>query len=162
MDEMVELDGVTYHTLFLGLKKTKGIEGVSELYHTMTKTNFVLKTRTVVTLMKYFCQNSHVDLGLSLWKYMVERGYCPHSHALDLLVTGICSRGMVQEAFECSKQLLERGRHMSTASFSMMENFLLKAGQKEKLKDLDQMIKKLQSILPPSRGHTTGISTVIE
>ncbi|KAL4393981.1 hypothetical protein AHAS_Ahas02G0106300 [Arachis hypogaea] len=155
MDEMVELDGVTYHTLFLGLKKTKGIEGVSELYHTMTKTNFVLKTRTVVTLMKYFCQNSHVDLGLSLWKYMVERGYCPHSHALDLLVTGICSRGMVQEAFECSKQLLERGRHMSTASFSMMENFLLKAGQKEKLKDLDQMIKKLQSILPPSRGHTT-------
>ncbi|XP_015962801.1 pentatricopeptide repeat-containing protein At3g61360 [Arachis duranensis] len=163
MDEMVdkhiELDGVTYHTMFLGLKRTKGIEGVSEFYQTMTKRNFVPKTRTVVTLMKYFCQNSRVDLGLSLWKYMVERGHCPHSHALDILVTGLCSRNLLQEAFECSKQLLERGRHMSTASFSMMENFLLKAGHKEKLKDLDQMIKKLQSILPPSRGHATGIST---
>ncbi|XP_027351840.1 pentatricopeptide repeat-containing protein At3g61360 [Abrus precatorius] len=163
MDEMVdkhiELDSVTYHTVFLGLMRSRGIEGVSELYQKMTQRNFVLKTRTVVMLMKFFCQNYRLDLGVCLWKYLVEKGCCPHAHALDLLVTGLCSRGLVQEAFECSKQMLERGRHMSSAAFLMLERFLLQTGNMDKLKELDLMIKKLRSVLPPSRGHATGIST---
>ncbi|KAK7258147.1 hypothetical protein RIF29_32632 [Crotalaria pallida] len=163
MDEMVEkqieLDGVTYHTLFSGLIRSKGgVEGVTELYQKMTSRNFVPKTRTVVMLMKYFCQNCRLDLGLGLWKYLVEKGYCPHAHALDLLVTGLCSRGLVQEAFECSKQMLLRGRQMSAAAFLMLERFLLKSRDMDKLKELDQMTKKLQSVLPPSRGHAIGIS----
>ncbi|RZB45927.1 Pentatricopeptide repeat-containing protein [Glycine soja] len=163
MDEMVEkcieLDSVTYHTMFLGLMRSRGIEGVSKLYQKMTQSNFVPKTRTVVMLMKYFCQNYRLDLSVCLWKYLVEKGYCPHAHALDLLVTGLCARGLVHDAFECSKQMLERGRHMSNASFLMLERFLLQASDMDKLKELDQMIKKLQTVLPPSRGHATGIST---
>ncbi|XP_019462296.1 PREDICTED: pentatricopeptide repeat-containing protein At3g61360 [Lupinus angustifolius] len=158
IENQIELDGVTYHTLFSGLIRTKGIEGVNELYQKMTHRNFVPKTRTVVMLMKYFCQNSRLDLGLSLWNYLVEKGYCPHAHALDLLVTGLCSRGMVQEAFECSKQMLLRGRHMSSAAFLMLERFLLKARDMDKLKDLEQMTKNLKSVLPPSIEHTTGFS----
>ncbi|RDX76729.1 Pentatricopeptide repeat-containing protein, partial [Mucuna pruriens] len=163
MNEMVEkhieLDSVTYHTMFLGLMRSRGIEDVSELYQKMTQRNFIPKTRTVVMLMKYFCQNYRLDLSVCLWKYLVGKGYCPHAHALDLLVTGLCSRGLVHDAFECSKQMLERGRHMSTPSFLMLERFLLQAGDMDKLKELDQMIKKLQSVLPPSRGHATGVST---
>ncbi|KAK7340512.1 hypothetical protein VNO77_21218 [Canavalia gladiata] len=159
VEKHIELDSVTYHTMFLGLMRLRGIEGVSELYQKMTQRKFVPKTRTVVMLMKYFCQNYRLDLSVCLWKYLVEKGYCPHAHALDLLVTGLCSRGLVQEAFECSKQMLERGRHMSAAAFLMLERFLLQAGDIDKLKELDQMIKKLQSVLPPSRGHATGIST---
>ncbi|KAG5081953.1 hypothetical protein JHK84_051991 [Glycine max] len=160
MDEMVEkcieLDSVTYHTMFLGFMRSRGIEGVSKLYQKMTQSNFVPKTRTVVMLMKYFCQNYRLDLSVCLWKYLVEKGYCPHAHALDLLVTGLCARGLVHDAFECSKQMLERGRHMSNASFLMLERFLLQASDMDKLKELDQMIKKLQTVLPPSRGHATG------
>ncbi|KAK7295340.1 hypothetical protein RJT34_18247 [Clitoria ternatea] len=159
MDEMVEkhieLDSVTYHTVFLGLMRSRGIEGVSELYQKMTQRDSVPKTRTVVMLIKYFCQNYRLDLALGLWKYLLEKGYCPHAHALDLLVTGLCSRGLVQEAFECSKQMLDRGRHMSSAALLMLERFLLQAGNIDKLKEIDQMIKNLQSILPPSRGHAT-------
>ncbi|XP_057435957.1 pentatricopeptide repeat-containing protein At3g61360 [Lotus japonicus] len=164
MDEMiekrVELDGVTYHTMFLGLMRSTGIEGVSELYQKMAQRNFVPQTRTVVMLMKYFCQNFRLDLSLSLWNYLVEKGYCPHAHALDLLITGLCSRGQVHEAFECSKQMLERGRHMSAASFLMLERFLLQSGDIDKLKELDQMIKNLLSVLPPSKGHATGSSNL--
>ncbi|KAJ7963583.1 Pentatricopeptide repeat-containing protein [Quillaja saponaria] len=162
MDEMdekhVNPDGVTYHTMFLGLMKLNGIEGVTELYHNMIERNFVPKTRTVVMLMKFFCENRRVDLGLSLWGYLVEKGYCPHGHALDLLVTGLCSRGLVHEAFDCSKQMLERGRHMSEAAFRMLERFLLQADDMENLRKLDQMIKRLQSVLPASRGHAIGIT----
>ncbi|CAJ2668942.1 unnamed protein product [Trifolium pratense] len=162
MDEMIEKqiepDGVTYHTLFLGLMKTRRIEGVRELYLKMIQRKFVPKTRTVVVLMKYFCQNNRLDLSLSLWNYLVEKGHCPHAHALDLLVTGLCSRGMIQEAFSCSKQTLERGRHMSSTAFLMLERFLKQSRDVDKLNELDQMIKKLQSVLPPSRGHATGIS----
>lgn len=162
MDEMIEKqilpDGVTYHTIFLGLMKSRGIEGVSELYQKMTKRKFVPKTRTVVVLMKYFCHNSRLDLSLSLWNYLVEKGHCPHAHALDLLVTGLCSRGLVQEAFSCSKQTLERGRYISSTAFLMLERLLKQSRDVDKLKELDQMIKKLQSVLPPSRGHATGIS----
>jgi hypothetical protein len=53
---------------------------------------------------------------------------------------------------------LERGRHMSSAAFLMLERFLKQSRDIDKLKELDQMIKKLQNVLPPSRGHATGIS----
>ncbi|KAK6284756.1 hypothetical protein POUND7_003708 [Theobroma cacao] len=160
MDEMerkqIEHDGLTYHTMFLGMMKLSGIEGVCELYYKMTQRNFIPKTRTVVMLMKYFCENQNLDLGLNLWDYLVEKGYCPHSHALDLLVTGLCSRGRLPEAFECCKQMLERGRHMSESVYRMIQRFLKQYDEMDKLMDLDRMIMKLQSVLPSSRGQAIG------
>ncbi|KAL7244373.1 hypothetical protein ACSBR1_016587 [Camellia fascicularis] len=156
MDEMEEKgighDNITYHTMFFGLMKSKNLDSVSELFDKMTKKNFVPKTRTVVMLMKFFCANRQPDLGLNLWGYQLERGHCPHGHALDLLATSLCSHGKVQEAFECSKQMLERGRHVSEAVFRMLERFLLQAGDMEKSRTLNVMIKRLQIFLPPSRG----------
>jgi pentatricopeptide repeat protein len=157
MDEMeknnIHYDDMTYHTMFLGLMKSGSIEGVCELYHKMIDRNFVPKTRTVVMLMKFFCVNSQIDLGLNLWGYLVGKGYCPHHHALDLLVTGLCSRGRSHEAFKCSKQSLERGIHVSEAVYGMLERFLLQSNMTDKLGELNQMIEKLQSVLPPSSGN---------
>lgn len=157
MDEMeknnIHYDDITYHTMFLGLMKSGSIEGVSELYHKMIDRNFVPKTRTVVMLMKFFCVNSQIDLGLNFWGYLVGKGYCPHHHALDLLVTGLCSRGRSHEAFKCSKQSLERGIHVSEAVYRMLERFLLQSNMTDKLGELNQMIEKLQSVLPPSSGN---------
>ena len=163
MDEMeekrIKYDSMTYHIMFLGSMRSNGIEGVCELYHKMVERNFVPQTRTVVMLMKIFCENSRVDLGLNLWNYLVEKGYCPHGHALDLLVTGLCSRGRVQEAFDCSKQVLERGRHISEAVFRMLERFLLQTGEVNKLSKLETLkIEKLHDTLPPSIGHAVGIT----
>lgn len=152
MDEMeekhIEHDYMTYHTMFSCLMRTSGIEGASKLYYKMVDRNFVPKTRTVVMLMKFFCENHQLELGLHLWGYLVEKGYCPHGHALDLLLTALCSRGRVIEAFECSLQMLERGRHMSEASFRTLESFLLQAGETDKLSKLKQMIQKLHTLLP--------------
>ncbi|XP_022714639.1 pentatricopeptide repeat-containing protein At3g61360 [Durio zibethinus] len=160
MDEMqrkqIEHDGVTYHTMFLGMMKFSGIEGVCELYHKMTERNFIPRTRTVVMLMKFFCENQDLDLGLNLWDYLVQKGHCPHSHALDLLVTGLCSRGRLQEAFQCCKQILERGRHMSESVYRMMQRFLKQYDEMDKLMELNRMIMKLQSVLPPSGGKAIG------
>ncbi|GAB2284793.1 hypothetical protein Dimus_019246 [Dionaea muscipula] len=149
MDEMekkhnIGPDGTTYHTLFYGLMKSSrgGIGGVSELYHRMCGSrNFVPDTRTVVMLMKLFCQNGGADLALNLWNYLVGKGFCPHEHALSLLVTCLCSHGRVQEAFECSKQMLHMGRHMSDPVFHLLERSLRQAGEEEKLTILDGMIK---------------------
>jgi len=129
MDEMeakqIGHDNMTYHTLFFGLMRSKEIDGVCKLYHKMVQRNFVPKTRTVVMLMKYFCINGQVDLGLHLWEYLVGKGHCPHGHARGLLVIGLCSRGRVLEAFECSKQMLERGTLMTEATFRMLGGLLL-------------------------------------
>lgn len=157
-EKYIEPDGMTYHTLFYGLMKSKGIEGIRELYQKMVNDGFIPKTRTVVMLMKFFCGNRHVDLGLNLWEYSMEKGSCPHDHALALLVTGLCSQGRVQEAFECAKQMLSRGRHMSKPVFHMLERFLQEAGEVDKLRKLDEMIRKLSSVYPPSRGHAHGLS----
>ncbi|XP_044465361.1 pentatricopeptide repeat-containing protein At3g61360 [Mangifera indica] len=155
MDEMEEKqighDNVTYHTMFLGTMKSSGIEGVCKLYNKMIERNFVPKTRTVVMLMKFFCENRRLDLGLDLWRYLVEKGFCPHGHALELLVTGLCARGRLQEAFDCSKQVLVRGRQMSEAVYNMLRRFLLQSNEMAKLEELNTMIKKLQTILPPAR-----------
>ncbi|GMH25479.1 hypothetical protein Nepgr_027322 [Nepenthes gracilis] len=149
-DEHIGHDGMTYHTLFYGLMRSGGIEGVCDLYDRMTNKHFVPKTQTVVMLMKFFCQSCRLDLGLNLWEYVVGRGFCPHDHALALLVTGLCSHGRTEEAFECSKQMLSRGRNVSSAVFQMLERFLLQAGEEEKLRVLDDMTKRLQRVNPPS------------
>lgn len=163
MNEMEEKhiapDGITFHTLFHGLMKSDGIDAVKGLYEKMVMQNFVPETRTVVMLMKFFCGNRHLELGLNLWGYLMEKGSCPHDHALALLVTSLCSHGRVEEAFECSKQMLNRGRHMGKPVFHMLERFLREAGEIDKLRNLDEMIRKLGSVYPPSRGHAIGLST---
>ncbi|KAL3741435.1 hypothetical protein ACJRO7_016990 [Eucalyptus globulus] len=160
MDEMeakqIGHDNMTYHTMFFGLMKSKEIDEVCELYNKMVERNFVPKTRTVVMLMKYFCINGQVDLGLRLWEYLVGKGHCPHGHALDLLVIGLCSHGRVLEAFECSKQMLERGRLMTEATFRMLGGLLLQAGEANKLRKLSELLKKLKAVLPLSTGHADG------
>ncbi|KAJ9180272.1 hypothetical protein P3X46_008540 [Hevea brasiliensis] len=165
MDEMEEKhighDGVTYHTIFLGLLKQNDTEGVYELYHKMIGRKFVPKTQTMVMLMKFFCVNGQVDLGLDFWQYLLEKGYCPHGHALDLLVTALCSRGRLQEAFECSKQFLERGMRLSEVVYRMLERFLQQSDNTDKLREINEMIKKLQSVLPPSKGHAFAYSSSI-
>lgn len=152
MDEMeaknMEHDNVTYHTVFSGLMKSDDFDGVCKLYNRMVDRKFVPKTRTVVMLMKFFCENQLLDSGLNLWTYLIEKGYCPHSHALDLLVTAMCSRERLQEAFECSRQMLMRGRHMSESTYRMLERLLLRSNQPDKLEELNNMIRKLQSVLP--------------
>ena len=162
MDEMEEKgighDSMTYHTIFLGVMRSNGIEGVSELCHKMIERNFLPKTRTIVMLMKWFCQNQRLDLSLGLWGYLIDRGYCPHSHALDLLVTGLCSHGRVKEGVECAKQTLERGRPISEGIFRMLERYLVEAGESEMIWKLDQMIKKLQKVLPTSRRYAVGLA----
>ncbi|XP_015581994.2 pentatricopeptide repeat-containing protein At3g61360 [Ricinus communis] len=166
MDEMEEKhigrDSVTYHTIFFGLMKLNDTEGVCDLYHRMISKDFVPKTRTVVMLMKFFCVNSRLDLGLAFWQYMLDKGYCPHGHALDLLVTGLCSRGRLLEAYECSKQFVERGMRMSEVVYRMLERSLQQSDFTDKLRELDQMIKKLQSVLPPSKGHALAYSCTTE
>ncbi|XP_023551581.1 pentatricopeptide repeat-containing protein At3g61360 [Cucurbita pepo subsp. pepo] len=144
-------DSMTYHMMFVGLMKLEDVHGFYELYSKMIQRNFVPKTRTVVMIMKFFCENRRVDLGLDLWGYLVEKGYCPHSHVLDVLVTGLCARGMVHEAFDCSKQMLERGRQMSDAAFLIMERSLLQADAKDILGELEQLRKKLKTVLPPPK-----------
>ncbi|CAN4116495.1 unnamed protein product [Withania somnifera] len=143
MDEMreknIEFDHLTYHTMFWGL----------------IRSNDVCGARTVVMLMKFFCGNHRVDLGLSLWNYLMNKGHCPHCHSLEILVTGLCSRGRVEEAFECSEEMLKRGRHMSELVFQMLRRSLLQLGEEEKLQKLHQMTKRLEMIMPPY-GQTTG------
>lgn len=164
MDEMEENnlphDNVTFHTMLSGLMKSSGVNGVLELYHKMISRNFVPKTPTVVMLMKLFCKNHKVDESLSFWRYLLERGYCPHSHAMDILLRSLCSHGRVEEAFECSVQLLEKGRHLSNNSLRVLERYLMEMGDEDKLRNLDQMIKKLQTALPTSKGHAIGISSL--
>ncbi|KAL3641129.1 hypothetical protein CASFOL_016097 [Castilleja foliolosa] len=157
MEEMerknIEHDNVTYHTMLLGLMKLDGVDGVYGLYKKMVGKEFVPKTRTVVMLMKFFCENRRVDLGLDLWDYLLRKGYCPHGHALDLVVTGLCACGRVEEAFCCSKQMLERGRIVSERVVMMLERFLVERGEFGKLEELKGLIEKLKKLLPPNKVY---------
>ncbi|XP_055834874.1 pentatricopeptide repeat-containing protein At3g61360 [Solanum dulcamara] len=153
MDEMeeknIEFDHLTYHTMFWGLIGSNDVGGVVDLYERMADKNFLPKARTVVMLMKFFCESQRVDLGLSLWNYLMNKGHCPHCHSLEILVTGLCSRGRVEEAFDCSEEMLKRGRHMSEPVFQMLKRSLLQLGEEEKLQKLYQTTKRLEMILPP-------------
>ncbi|XP_010538335.1 PREDICTED: pentatricopeptide repeat-containing protein At3g61360 [Tarenaya hassleriana] len=150
----IALDDVTFRTMILGMMKSKeyGITGISEFYQRMKEQDSVPKTRTVVILMKLFCQNGEVNQGLDLWRYMSDKGYCPHSHALELLVTALCSRGRVDEAFECSWKTVERGRCLSEPVYRMLETYLSRSSHSKKLEDLRRKMLRLQQLLPPPAG----------
>ncbi|GKA59869.1 pentatricopeptide repeat-containing protein [Tanacetum coccineum] len=150
-------DHVTFHTMFSGLINSSGINGVLPLYHQMIGKNFVPKTPTVVMLMTLFCKNCEVNVALGFWRYLVERGYCPHSHAVDVLLKSLCSGGRVEEAFQCGLQILEKGRYLSKTGFRVLGRCLIEMGDDIKLKKLDKMIKKLQISVRESRGHAMGI-----
>ncbi|XP_051119355.1 pentatricopeptide repeat-containing protein At3g61360 isoform X2 [Andrographis paniculata] len=147
MEEMerrnIDPDNVTYHTMFWGLIRSRRADGVSLLYAKMVENNFVPKARTVVMLMKFFCENGMVDVGLDLWNFLSGKGQCPHSHALDILATGLCARGRVEEALECCKETLGKGRSVSEGVVQMLERILLEMKEEEKLEELQQLNSKL-------------------
>ncbi|CAN8254050.1 unnamed protein product [Cochlearia groenlandica] len=146
----IEPDSVTFHSMFIGMMKSKefGFKGVCEFYYKMKERSLVPKTPTVVMLMKLFCHNGEVNLGLDLWKYMLEKGYCPHGHALDLLTTALCARRRANDAFECSRQTVDRGRCVSEPVFRMLQTSLSSRDEVEKLEELKRKIQKLHSFLP--------------
>ncbi|CAH8389129.1 unnamed protein product [Eruca vesicaria subsp. sativa] len=147
----IEPDSVTFHSMFIGMMKCKefGFDAVCELYYKMKGRCLVPKTPTVVMLMKLFCLNGEVNLGLDLWKYMLEKGYCPHGHALELLTTALCARRRANDAFECSRQTVERGRCVSEPVLRMLETSLSSTDELEKLEELKRKMQKLHSYLPP-------------
>ncbi|CAH8269365.1 unnamed protein product [Arabidopsis lyrata] len=150
-EKEIEPDSVTFHSMFIGMMKSKefGFSGVCEYYQKMKERSLVPKTPTVVMLMKLFCQNGEVNLGLDLWKYMLEKGYCPHGHALELLTTALCARRRANDAFECSRQTVERGRCVSEPVYRMLETSLSSNNELKKLEELKGKIQKLHSFLPP-------------
>ncbi|MCD7448269.1 hypothetical protein HAX54_040030 [Datura stramonium] len=150
MDEMeeksIKFDHLTYHTMFWGLIRSNDVDSVIDLYKRMVDNKFLPKARVVVMLMKFFCENHRLDLGLSVQNYLMDKGHCPHCHSLEILVRGLCSPGRVEEAFECSEEMLKRGRHMSEFVFQMLKRSLLQLGEEEKLQKLFQMTKRLKMI----------------
>ncbi|ONK69577.1 uncharacterized protein A4U43_C05F24430 [Asparagus officinalis] len=150
MDEMerkdVGVDDVSYYTLFCGMKKAGDFDGVCEVYRKMKERDYVPRVRTVMLLMKYFCEKRRSDLGLEMWDYLVDKGCCPHRHALDLLVIGLCCSGKVAEAFECFKQVVERGRLPSERSFMVLEGALGKLKELEKVEEMKKMMESLGGI----------------
>nr|CAD1827577.1 unnamed protein product [Ananas comosus var. bracteatus] len=79
-----------------------------------------------------------------------REGELSSPHALDLLVTGLCCRGGVAEAYRCFMQVVERGRAPSERAFGVLEGFLTRAGEMEKVEELGQMMKSLEQPLGPS------------
>nr|GEU60829.1 pentatricopeptide repeat-containing protein At3g61360 [Tanacetum cinerariifolium] len=90
--------------------------------------------------------------------YLIERGYCPHSHAVDVLSKSLCSDWWIKEAFQCGLQILEKGRYIRKTGFHVLERCLIEIGDDAKLKELNKMIKKLQISVPVSKDHAMGIS----
>ncbi|XP_038976946.1 pentatricopeptide repeat-containing protein At3g61360-like [Phoenix dactylifera] len=154
LDEMeakrIGLDDVSYYTLFCGFKRLEELDGFWKLYRRMVEREFVPRTRTVMLLMKVFCENGRADLGLELWNYLVDKGCCPHRHALDLLVTGLCCRGRVEEAYHCFRQMVDRASVPSERAFRVLEGFLMQGQEMEKVEELGRMMKGVQAFAPSS------------
>ncbi|KAL0922124.1 hypothetical protein M5K25_006086 [Dendrobium thyrsiflorum] len=152
LDEMelkgIEVDDVSYYTMLCGYRTSTDFDGVLRIYRRMIAKGFVPRTRTVMFLMKFFREKSRLDLGLELWNYLMGKGCCPHRHALDILTKGLYFSGQVAEVYECFKQLLERGRLPSHRGIQLLEQFLVKAQDEEKLQVFGEMISRLKTLVP--------------
>jgi pentatricopeptide repeat protein len=145
--EMKEIgaDDVSYNTLFCGLKRANDLDGIWRLYLKMVETNFLPRTRTIMLLMKTFCEKGHPDLGLEMWDYLISKGCCPHVHALDLLLTALCRKGAVKEAYQCFKDVVESARAPSERAFKVLERFLVKQKDMEKVNEISCIMEDLRA-----------------
>ncbi|KAF7097612.1 hypothetical protein CFC21_099411 [Triticum aestivum] len=138
------LDDVTYNTMLCGFQRAGNLEGIWKIYSKMIGSGFMPRTRTTMLLMKVFCENGRPDLGLELWDYLIGKGCVPHRHALDVLVTGLCCRDVVGEAYRCFRELVEMGMAPTERAFRVLEGFLKKKREFGKIDEIRQMMKATQ------------------
>lgn len=152
LDEMelkgIEGDNVSYYTMLCGYKTSTDFDGVLRIYRRMMNKGLMPRMRTVKLLMKLFCEKGRLDLALELWNYLMEKGCCPHRHAVDILAKELCFSGQVAQAYECFKQVVERGRLPSHRGIQLLEEFLVKAQDEEKLDSFREMISRLKTLVP--------------
>ncbi|KAJ3698728.1 hypothetical protein LUZ61_002433 [Rhynchospora tenuis] len=141
----IGVNDVSYNMLFCGLNRTNDLEGIWKLYQKMVQTDFIPRTRTIMLLMKTFCKNGRPDLGLEMWDYLVGKGCYPHVHALDWLVTALCCRGAVQEAYRCFKDVTDRGQVPSQRAFRVLESSLTKEKELEKINEISCIMEDLHA-----------------
>lgn len=120
------------------------MEGIWKIYIKMICSGFMPRTRTTMLLMKVFCENGRPDLGLELWDYLIGKGCVPHRHALDVLVTGLCCRDVVVEAYRCFREMIEMGMAPTERAFRVLEGFLKKRQEFGKIEEIRQMMKANQ------------------
>uniref|UniRef100_A0A0D3GKA3 Pentacotripeptide-repeat region of PRORP domain-containing protein n=1 Tax=Oryza barthii TaxID=65489 RepID=A0A0D3GKA3_9ORYZ len=140
----IGLDDVSYNTMLCGFQRIGDLEGIWKVYSKMVGSGFMPRTRTTMLLMKVFCENARPDLGLELWDYLLGKGCVPHRHALDVLVTGLCCRGMVLEAYRCFREMIEMGMTPTERAFRVLEGFFKRKREFEKLEEIRQMMKATQ------------------
>lgn len=140
----IGLDDVSYNTMLCGFQRIGDLEGIWKVYSKMVGSGFMPRTRTTMLLMKVFCENARPDLGLELWDYLLGKGCVPHRHALDVLVTGLCCRGVVLEAYRCFREMIEMGMTPTERAFRVLEGFLKRKREFEKLEEIRQMMKAAQ------------------
>uniref|UniRef100_A0ACD5UIL6 Uncharacterized protein n=1 Tax=Avena sativa TaxID=4498 RepID=A0ACD5UIL6_AVESA len=140
----IGLDDVTYNTMLCGFRRVGELEGIWKIYSKMINSGFLPRTRTTMLLMKVFCENGRPDLGLGLWDYLIGKGCVPHRHALDVLVTGLCCRDVVGEAYRCFREMVEMGMAPTERAFRVLEGFLKKKREFVKIEEIRQMMKATQ------------------
>ncbi|GJN39251.1 hypothetical protein PR202_gb28356 [Eleusine coracana subsp. coracana] len=140
----VGLDDVSYNTMFCGFQRVGDLEGIWRVYTKMVGSGAMPRPRTTMLLMKVFCENGRPDLGLELWGYLMGKGCLPHRHALDVLVTGLCCRGAVLEAYRCFREMIDMGMAPTERAFRILEGFLRRARAFGKVEEICQMMKAIQ------------------
>lgn len=140
----VGLDDVSYNTMFCGFQRVGNLEGIWKVYSKMVGSGAMPRTRTTMLLMKVFCENRRPDLGLELWDYLMGKGCLPHRHALDILVTGLCCRGEVLEAYRCFREVIDMGMAPTERAFRILEGFLRRSREFGKVEEICQMMKAIQ------------------
>ncbi|KAM0868843.1 hypothetical protein ACQ4PT_041054 [Festuca glaucescens] len=140
----IGLDDVTYNTMLCGFRRVGDLEGIWKIYSKMISSGFMPRARTTMLLMKVFCENGRPDLGLELWDYLIGKGCVPHRHALDVLVTGLCCRDVVGEAYRCFREMIEMGMAPTERAFGVLEGFLKKKREFGKIEEIRQMMKAAQ------------------
>ncbi|KAF0903876.1 hypothetical protein E2562_029963 [Oryza meyeriana var. granulata] len=140
----IGLDDVSYNTMLCGFQRIGDLEGIWKVYSKMVGSGFMPRTRTTMLLMRVFCENARPDLGLELWDYLMGKGSVPHRHALDVLVTGLCCRGVVFEAYRCFREMIEMGMAPTERAFRVLEGFLKRKREFGKLEEIRKMMKATQ------------------
>ncbi|XP_050236986.1 putative pentatricopeptide repeat-containing protein At1g02420 [Mercurialis annua] len=167
MDEMaskgLDPNATTYNLFFRVLYWSNDLKSSWRLYRRMMDAGCLPNTQSCMFLMRLFRRHEKVDMAISLWDDMVEKGFGSYTLVSDVLFDLLCDMGKLVEAEKCFLQMIEKGHKPSSVSFRRIKVLMEMVNKHDALSNLEKEMAVLgSSVQLPDRKERHNEKSYID
>ncbi|CAM8927682.1 unnamed protein product [Rhodiola kirilowii] len=140
LDDMVLKDilpnATTYNLFFRYFYWSNDLHNSWNLYRRMMKTGCLPNTQTCMFLIRLMKRQQNVQMALTLWEDMIEKGFGSYTLVSDVFFDLLCDAGKLAELERCFLQMIEKGQKPSNVSIRRLKVLMELANQHQALQNM--------------------------